>query len=75
MWRVECKEAMILWVQSMWEMHASQNIYGTSCSDGTFNVPIDALLIGMNHACISVEFLVFFIDKMHDSQSFSLILR
>ena len=30
-------------------------------------------LIGMNHACISVEFSVFFIAKMHDSQSFSLI--
>ena len=27
----------------------------------------------MNHACISVEFSVFFIAKMHDSQSFSLI--
>ena len=32
-------------------------------------------LIGMNHACISVEFSVFLIAKMHDSQSFSLISR
>ena len=32
-------------------------------------------LIGMNHACFSIKFLVFFIAKMHDSQSFSLILR
>ena len=28
-------------------------------------------LIEMNHACISVEFSVFFIAKMHDSKSFS----
>ena len=33
-----------------------------------------AKVIGMNHACISVEFSMFFIAKMHDSQSFSLIL-
>ena len=31
-------------------------------------------MIGMNHACFSVKFSVFFITKMHDSQSFSLIL-
>ena len=31
--------------------------------------------MGMNHACISVEFSVFFVANMHDSQSFSLILR
>ena len=29
----------------------------------------------MNHACISVEFSMFFIAKMNDSQSFSLISR
>ena len=28
------------------------------------------VLIGMNHACISVKFSVFFITKMHDSQYF-----
>ena len=33
------------------------------------------VLIGMNHAYISVKFSVFFIAKMHDSRSFSLILR
>ena len=32
-------------------------------------------VIGMNHACFSVKFSVFFITKMHDSRSFSLILR
>ena len=32
-------------------------------------------VIGMNHACILVEFSVFFIAKMKDSQSFSLISR
>ena len=37
-------------------------------------IPI-ANMIGMNHACISVEISVYFIAKMHDSQSFSLILR
>ena len=30
-------------------------------------------MIGMNHASISVEFSVFFIAKMCDSQAFSLI--
>ena len=29
--------------------------------------PSFTTLIGMNHACISVEFSVFFIAKMHDS--------
>ena len=31
-------------------------------------------LIGMNQACISIEFSVFFIAKMHDSQYFLVIL-
>ena len=35
----------------------------------------DVLVIKMNHVCISIKFSVFFIAKMHDSQSFSLILR
>ena len=43
MWRVECKEAMLSWVQSEWETHASHHIYDVSSSDGAFNVPIDAL--------------------------------
>ena len=43
MWRVECKEAMLSWVQSEWETHASQHIYDASSSDDAFNVPIDAL--------------------------------
>ena len=34
---------------------------------------LKTIMIGMNHACISVEFSVFFIAKMHDSQNFSLI--
>ena len=43
MWRVECKEAVLTWVQSEGEMHASQDIYGASYSDRAFNEPIDAL--------------------------------
>ena len=35
---------------------------------------LEWFLIGMNHACISVKFLEFFIAKIHDSQFFSLIL-
>ena len=43
MWRVVCKEAMLSCVQSVWETHASQNMYDASCSDGAFNAPVDAL--------------------------------
>ena len=43
MWKVECKEVMLSWVQSEWETHASQNIYDTSCSDGAFNALVDTL--------------------------------
>ena len=32
-------------------------------------------LIGVNHACISVKFLCAFIAQLHDSHSYSLILR
>ena len=34
---------MLSWVQSEWEMHASHDIYGASCSDNAFNALIDAL--------------------------------
>ena len=43
MWRVECKEAVLSWVQSEGEMHTSQDIYDASYSDHAFNAPIDAL--------------------------------
>ena len=36
--------------------------------------PSPLSLMGMNHACISVNFSVLFLVKMHDSYSFSLIL-
>ena len=32
-------------------------------------------MIGVNHACILVEFSVFFMAYMHDSQTFSVVLR
>ena len=32
-------------------------------------------MIGVNHACISVKFLSVFIAQLHDSNSYSVILR
>ena len=38
-------KAMLSWLQSEWETHASQNIYCASYSDGAFNALLDSLAL------------------------------
>ena len=68
MWRVECAEAMLLWVLSVWETHAPQYIYGASYSDGAFNALVGALPLQIG---VGVSIAVSFTF----SQSFFLPLR
>ena len=63
---------MLSWVQSMWETHASQNIYGASCSDSAFNVVVDTLPLQIG---VRVSIVVSFTFSDSCNFIFSMLLR
>ena len=61
---------MLSWVQSVWEMHASQNIYGASCSDGASNAFVEALPLQIG-VWVAIAVLFIFFSKFSDSCDFT----
>ena len=49
-----------IWIQSAWEAHVSQHVYGAWCPDGAFNVLVDVF-----HIYIGVRLRLLFLLRFH----------